>query len=44
MVEEGLEMTGMATLIYAMTSHIAANCDRLQVDLHAGETAVLVTK
>jgi len=41
MAEEGLEMTGMATLIYAMTSHIAASCDKLQVNLHAAETATL---
>ena len=41
MAEEGLEMTGMATLIYAMTSHIAASCDRLEVNLHAGKTATV---
>jgi hypothetical protein len=35
MTEEGLEMTGMATLTYAMTSHIADSCDRLEVNLHA---------
>jgi hypothetical protein len=39
MAEEGLEMTGMATLIYAMTSHIAASCDRLEINLHADTTA-----
>ena len=41
MTEEGLEMTGMATLIYAMTIHIAASCDRLEVNLHAGHTAAV---
>lgn len=41
MTEEGLEMTGMATLIYALTSHIAASCDRLEVNLHAGNTAAV---
>jgi len=41
MTEEGLEMTGMATLIYAMTSHIADSCDRLEVNLHASNTAAV---
>jgi hypothetical protein len=40
MVEEGLEMAGMATLIYAMTSHIAASCDKFEINLHAAETAM----
>lgn len=39
MAEEGLEMTGMATLIYAMTSHIAESCGRLEVNLHTDTTA-----
>jgi hypothetical protein len=39
MIEEGMEMAGMATLIYALASHIAEGCDKLEVDLHAGETA-----
>ena len=41
MTEEGLEMTGMATLIYALTSHIAASCDRLEVNLHADNMATV---
>ena len=43
MTEEGLEMAGMATLIHALTSHIAAACDKVEVDLHAGETAPVVS-
>jgi hypothetical protein len=40
MAEEGLEMSGMATLIYAMTSHIASR-DKLEINLHAGKTATV---
>lgn len=39
LAEEGLEMSGLAALIHALTRHIAAACDRLQLDLHADERA-----
>jgi hypothetical protein len=39
MAEEGLEMTGMATLVYAMSSHIAESCDRIEVNLPARTTS-----
>lgn len=35
MVEEGLEMAGMATLVHAQASHIAEASDKVELDLHA---------
>lgn len=43
MMEEGLEMAGLATLIHALVSHIAESGDRLEFDLHADQTAPAVT-
>jgi hypothetical protein len=35
MVEEGLEMAGLATLIYALLGHMADSCAKLEFNLHA---------
>lgn len=39
MIEEGLEMAGLATLIHALVSHIAASGETLEFDLHEEPTA-----
>lgn len=37
MIEEGLEMAGLAALIHALASHIAESGDKVEFDLHAGQ-------
>ena len=39
MVEEGLEMAGLATLVHALVSHIAEASDKVELDLHANAPA-----
>lgn len=41
MVEEGLEMAGLATLVYALVSHIAEAAEKVEFDLHAASPAPL---
>ena len=36
-VEEGMEMAGLATLIHALVSHIAESGEKLEFDLHADQ-------
>jgi len=39
MMEEGMEMAGLATLIHALVSHIAESGEKVEFDLHADQPA-----